>query len=105
MSLAYKLLVNGTGGTFIKTVKGESVFMPSEASVGETDPACETAWTEGTSEPATVQVYICGAVVMPGVYELPEGVILNDVVGCAGGFTENADITKINHVYKIESNV
>ena len=105
LSLAYKLLVNGTGGTFIKTVKGESIIMPSEVSAPETDTACETSWTEGTSEPATVQVYICGAVVLPGVYELPEGVILNDVVECAGGLTENADVTKINLVYKIESNV
>ena len=105
LSLAYKLLVNGTGGTFIKTVKGESIIMPSEDPVPETDTANETFRTEGTSEPATVQVYICGAVVMPGVYELPEGVILNDVVECAGGFTENADVTKINLVYKIESNV
>ena len=105
LSLAYKLLVNGTGDTFINTIKGESVILPSEASVQVSDTAFETTDAEESSAPSMVQVYICGAVAAPGVYELPEGVILNDVVECAGGFTENADITKVNLVYKIESNV
>ena len=105
LSLAYKLLVNGTGDTFISTIKGESIIMPSEASYQDTEQTAEPSLTEDTSAPATVQVYICGAVAMPGVYELPEGVILNDVVECAGGFTENADITRVNLVYEIDSNV
>ncbi len=105
LSLAYKLLVNGTGDTFISTIKGESIIMPSDASYQDTEQTAEPSLTEDTSAPAMVQVYICGAVAMPGVYELPEGVILNDVVECAGGFTENADITKINLVYEIDSNV
>lgn len=105
LSLAYKLLVNGTGDTFINTIKGESVILPSEVSASDTKETAQPSWTEDTSEPATVQVYICGAVAAPGVYELPEGVILNDVVESAGGFTGNADITKINLVYEIRSNV
>ena len=105
LSLAYKMYTNGTSETFISTVKGESIIVPSESSalVSEETPAA--AVTEAETVPSTVQVYVCGAVVSPGVYELPKGVILNDAVACAGGFTGNADVTRINLVYSIESNV
>jgi len=103
LSLAYKLLANGTEETFISTVKGESVIVPAETSVSSETPAVELP--ASSEETPTVQVYICGAVVSPGVYELPQGVILNDVITCAGGFTPEADITKVNLVYEIESNI
>ena len=105
LSLAYKLLMNGNSESFISTVKGESQVTVSEPSTvfsGETNGTYETEETSGSD---TVQVYICGAVTAPGVYEFPQGVILNDVVICAGGFTETADATKVNLVYEINTNV
>ena len=105
LSLAYRLVNNGTTATLLKTVKGETEFTITETSGTSSKETTETFQTTETTEPATVQVYICGAVIAPGVYEFPKGVILNDVVTCAGGFTETADVTKINLVYKVESNL
>ena len=105
LSLMYRLFMNGTTDNFVKTVKGENAVLTTESaeqSVTETEAPTQT--TEQT-EPATVQVYVCGAVQSPGVYEVPRGVILNDAIACAGGFTETADLTKVNLVYTIDSNV
>ncbi len=41
-------------------------------------------------------VYVCGAVEVPGVYELPEGARANDAVNAAGGFAEDAAFEAVN---------
>ncbi len=46
--------------------------------------------------PDSVVVYVCGAVVNPGVYELSEGSRIDDAVMAAGGFSEDADRTYVN---------
>ena len=46
--------------------------------------------------PATIKVYICGCVVSPGVYELPEGSRICDGLDAAGGFSEGADESRVN---------
>lgn len=43
-----------------------------------------------------IYVYVCGAVVQPGVYEVCEGSRVYEVVALAGGLTEEADDTCIN---------
>ncbi len=45
-----------------------------------------------------VSVYITGAVVMPGVYDLPEGSRIVDAIDAAGGFLPIADKEDINLV-------
>lgn len=44
----------------------------------------------------SVVVHICGAVAAPGVYTLPDGSRVNDVLVLAGGFLEKADNTCVN---------
>ena len=44
----------------------------------------------------TMVIYICGAVVSPGVYELPAGSRVNDAVMAAGGFSAEADHNYVN---------
>ncbi len=46
-------------------------------------------------------VYICGAVVFPGVYELPEGSRIYEVIELAGGLTEEADADFLNQAAQI----
>ena len=46
--------------------------------------------------PVSVVVYVCGAVVNPGVYELSEGSRIDDAVIAAGGFSEDADRIYVN---------
>ncbi len=44
----------------------------------------------------TVCVYVCGEVACPGVYELPSGSRVRDVIVQAGGLKEEADAEAIN---------
>lgn len=52
--------------------------------------------SQSSSAPTFLYVYVCGAVVTPGVYELPAGSRICDALEAAGGFTEEADINRIN---------
>lgn len=52
--------------------------------------------TDSGETPTTITVYICGCVLNPGVYELPEGSRICDGLDAAGGFAEGADETRIN---------
>lgn len=49
-----------------------------------------------TPEPASVVVYITGAVMHPDVYVLPHDARVKDVVIAAGGFADDADSERIN---------
>ena len=72
-----------------------------DVSVGET--SIDTSESESTScdsiyepENTFIVVYVCGAVVKAGVYELAADSRVNDAVLAAGGFAENADETFVN---------
>jgi len=56
----------------------------------------ETPETLDNEPPENVVVYVCGAVVNPGVYELSEGSRIDDALAAAGGFSEDADRTYVN---------
>ena len=59
-----------------------------------------------TSQPdKMIKIYICGEVVNPGVYEVRQGTILDDVARMAGGFTENAALDQLNLVYEFTGNM
>jgi competence protein ComEA len=77
---------------------GEQVESELEASVvSESIAAGETSEAAGVpEEPDVILVYICGCVVNPGVYELPEGSRICDGLEAAGGFSEGADESRIN---------
>lgn len=59
----------------------------------------EAAGTDGTLPDETEQmiyVHVCGAVINPGVVQLPEGSRREDAVLAAGGFAENAGENYVN---------
>ena len=58
--------------------------------------ADSTASAASSQSDTVICVYICGAVVSPGVYELPGGSRICDGLEAAGGFTDGADETGIN---------
>lgn len=62
----------------------------SEASVSD-----EEKRTEQTAGKEIV-VYVCGAVIRPGVYTLPEGARVYQAIAQAGGLTEEADELRVN---------
>lgn len=44
----------------------------------------------------TIEVYVSGAVVSPGVYEMEEGERVEDAIAAAGGPRDDADLPRIN---------
>lgn len=56
---------------------------------------------EELTEQRDCYVYICGAVANPGVYMLPEGSRIYEVIALAGGLTEEADPTLLNQAERV----
>lgn len=52
----------------------------------------------GVTSEISVYIHVCGAVEVPGVYELPEGSRICDAVEAAGGFSQTADTESVNLV-------
>ncbi len=46
-------------------------------------------------------VYICGSVLVPGVYEISRGTYVYQLIEMAGGLNENAAVNHINQVYSL----
>lgn len=95
VSLVYKYILNDrASGMVIKkeeTVASEEIPESNETSI--------------ETELRTCQIYICGAVNEPGVFEMPCGSILNDAVQLAGGLREDAPADRINLVYELNENI
>ncbi len=54
-----------------------------------------------TPTPATISVYVSGAVKQPDVYTLPLNAIVKDAIAAAGGATDEADLDRINLAAKL----
>jgi len=65
----------------------------------------EEIFTEGTEinseDVKMIMVYVNGEVKKPGVYNLKAGSRIGDLITSAGGFTENADIKRVNLAKKL----
>ena len=57
------------------------------------------------SEPELLCVHVCGAVMRPGVYELPAGCRVYEAVQEAGGFAEDADQDYVNQAQTLQDGV
>lgn len=58
--------------------------------------------TEHTEDVEYIFVYVCGAVNLEGVYELPSGSRVYEAVEAAGGFREDADKSNVNQAEVLE---
>lgn len=56
-------------------------------------------------EPELLCVHVCGAVMQPGVYELPAGCRVYEAVQEAGGFAEDADQDYVNQAQALRDGV
>lgn len=94
--LCLLLLLAGCGDTAVLYDSGGEVESPA----GQEEEAQTAGSAEGAqeeSEPAaSVWVYVCGEVAVPGVYELREGDRIVDAIEKAGGMTEAAAGTYLN---------
>lgn len=98
ISLFYKLVLNGT------VDKASAITV--QTGMEESSVTAETyIQIQESEEEPYISVYICGAVNNPGVYEVVQGSIINDVVVLAGGVTDDASIERVNLVYILNSNI
>lgn len=72
--------------------------------MAQTGPAEETAPAVRT-EPDVICVHVCGAVQLPGVYELRAGSRVYEAVQAAGGFAEEADQSYVNQAQELADGV
>lgn len=75
--------------------KRSDVRVASSAAAEEPDGSIVIE-TESQTHVAMIAADISGAVADPGVYEIPEGSRLEDLIELAGGLSEDADIDSIN---------
>lgn len=105
ISFVYKTVMNMRANEML--IKKDSLESTNESvsAVSENSfySECEESYVEETT--INISVYVCGAVNSPGVYDIPQGSILNDAIMLAGGFAENAACDYVNLVYRIEDNI
>lgn len=79
-------------------LEGVSVVVEETTEAGNN---ADVTADEAFSETGSCFVHVCGAVVSPGVYELPAGSRIYDALNLAGGITENGAATALNFAEQI----
>ena len=74
----------------------------TDAASQGTGPTATGAAAAPSPTVETIRVQIMGAVAAPGIYGIPKGACLDDLVRLAGGLTETADVERINLVWRID---
>lgn len=63
--------------------------------------SAQGAVTSKTAQVKTVRVQVSGAVLEPGIYDVPASCRVEEAIAAAGGLTENADSERVNLVRKV----
>jgi competence protein ComEA len=90
MAVVCTLLLSGCKGG------GEALLLEAAASEEDSGAAAFGESGSETEKSDTVLVYICGAVMTPGVYEVEVGSRICDVLELAGGFSDDAGTDYLN---------
>ena len=61
----------------------------------------QTAAVSKSAQQKTVRVQVSGAVLEPGIYDVPASCRVEEAIAAAGGLTENADSERVNLVRKV----
>ena len=68
---------------------------------GSSLQSAQGAVTSKAAQAKTVRVQVSGAVLEPGIYDLPASCRVEEAIAAAGGLTENADSECVNLVRKV----
>lgn len=68
---------------------------------GSSLQSAQGAVTSKTAQAKTVRVQVSGAVLEPGIYDVPASCRVEEAIAAAGGMTENADSECVNLVRKV----
>lgn len=63
--------------------------------------SAQSAVTSKAVQAKTVRVQVSGAVLEPGIYDVPASCRVEEAIAAAGGLTENADSERVNLVRKV----
>lgn len=94
----FRLLLKGAAFLLFPLLFGCGEVSYLEEAPMETERAEAVSSDTETEEvlPETAFVYVCGEVACPGVYEMPSGSRIYQVIERAGGLTEQADAAALN---------
>lgn len=73
-----------------KALPGDSILQSAQSAV-----------TSKATQAKTVRVQVSGAVLEPGIYDVPASCRVEEAIAAAGGLTENADSERVNLVRKV----
>lgn len=68
---------------------------------GSSLQSAQSAVTSKAAQAKTVRVQVSGAVLEPGIYDVPANCRVEEAIAAAGGLTENADSERVNLVRKV----
>lgn len=63
--------------------------------------SAQGAFASKAAQAKTVRVQVSGAVLEPGIYDVPASCRVEEAIAAAGGLTENADSERVNLVRKV----
>lgn len=85
---AYKIEAGLLGLALLTSVASVGIFLSSGASPAQSD---EISFNKSDTHDRAIYVDIAGAVAKPGLYKLPAGARLADLLRASGGLTSEAD--------------
>lgn len=69
--------------------------------LGSSMQSAQGTVTSKATQAKTVRVQVSGAVLEPGIYDVPANCRVEEAIAAAGGLTENADSERVNLVRKV----
>lgn len=67
--------------------------------------SAQVAVASKAAQAKTVRVQVSGAVLEPGIYDVPASCRVEEAISAAGGLTENADSERVNLVRKVRDGI
>ena len=91
-------LITGCIITSLISTDDKAKALPGGSSLPQ---SAQGAVTSKAAQAKTVRVQVSGAVLEPGIYDLPANCRVEEAIAAAGGLTENADSERVNLVRKV----
>ena len=92
------ILLTGCIITSLISTNDKAKALPGDSSLPQ---SVQGAVTSKAAQAKTVRVQVSGAVLEPGIYDLPANCRVEEAIAAAGGLTENADSERVNLVRKV----
>ena len=92
------VLITGCIITSLISTNDKAKTLPGGSSLLQ---SAQGAVTSKAAQAKTVRVQVSGAVLEPGIYDVPASCRVEEAIAAAGGLTENADSERVNLVRKV----